>query len=96
MRSLLYRLVVLLVLVAALAHPGGPVLAAPRSSDSAPLPLNEYWSLVEHTRQIVAGLSAGQIAQRLGRKPGTVRVWLHRASRMLAKTLAPLGMEVRK
>ncbi len=58
MRSLFYRLAVLLVLVTALLRPGGPALAAPRPSDSAPLPLNEYWSLVEHTRQIVAGLSA--------------------------------------
>lgn len=56
MRLLLYRLAVLLVLVTALIRPGGPALAAPLQSDPAPLPLNEYWNLVEHTRQIVAGL----------------------------------------
>ncbi|MHC4679614.1 MAG: RNA polymerase sigma factor [Planctomycetota bacterium] len=44
--------------------------------------------------RFVAGLSAAQIAEQLGRRPGTVRVWLHRAYKMLRKDLAPLLEEV--
>ena len=39
-------------------------------------------------------LSAVQIAEQLGKRPGTVRVWLHRAYKMLRKDLAPLIEEV--
>jgi RNA polymerase sigma-70 factor (ECF subfamily) len=39
-------------------------------------------------------LSAVQIAEQLGKRPGTVRVWLHRAYRILRKDLAPLLEEV--
>jgi len=39
-------------------------------------------------------LSAVQIAEQLGKRPGTVRVWLHRAYKMLRKDLAPLLEEV--
>jgi len=39
-------------------------------------------------------LSAVQIAEQLGKRPGTVRVWLHRAYKMLRKDLAPLFEEV--
>jgi DNA-directed RNA polymerase specialized sigma24 family protein len=35
-----------------------------------------------------------QIAQQLGKRPGTVRVWLHRAYTILRKDLAPLLEEV--
>jgi RNA polymerase sigma-70 factor, ECF subfamily len=45
--------------------------------------------------RFVAGLSAVQIAEQLGKRPGTVRVWLHRAYRILRKDLAPLLEEVR-
>jgi RNA polymerase sigma factor (sigma-70 family) len=44
--------------------------------------------------RFVAGLSAVQIAQQLGKRPGTVRVWLHRAYQSLRKDLAPLLEEV--
>jgi RNA polymerase sigma-70 factor (ECF subfamily) len=44
--------------------------------------------------RFVAGLSAVQIAEQLGKRPGTVRVWLHRAYKMLRKDLAPLLEEV--
>lgn len=40
--------------------------------------------------RFVAGLSAVQIAKRLGKRHGTVRVWLHRAYTILRKDLAPL------
>lgn len=44
--------------------------------------------------RFVAGLSAVQIAETLGKRPGTVRVWLHRAYNILRKDLAPLLEEV--
>ena len=44
--------------------------------------------------RFVAGLSAIQIARRLGKRHGTVRVWLHRAYTILRKDLAPLLEEV--
>ncbi len=39
-------------------------------------------------------LSAVQIAEQLGKRPGTVRVWLHRAYKILRKDLAGLLEEV--
>ncbi|UCG58931.1 MAG: RNA polymerase sigma factor, partial [Phycisphaerales bacterium] len=45
--------------------------------------------------RFVAGLSAVQIAKRLGKRHGTVRVWLHRAYTILRKDLAPLLEEVK-
>jgi len=53
----------------------------------------------EKFRQLIimrfaAGLSAAQIAEQLGKRPGTVRVWLHRAYKILRKDLAPLLEEV--
>ncbi len=44
--------------------------------------------------RFVAGLSAVQIAEQLGKRPGTVRVRLHRAYKILRKDLAPLLAEV--
>jgi RNA polymerase sigma-70 factor (ECF subfamily) len=44
--------------------------------------------------RFVTGLSAVQIAEQLGKRPGTVRVWLHRAYKILRKDLAPLLEEV--
>lgn len=44
--------------------------------------------------RFVSGLSAVQIAEQLGKRPGTVRVWLHRAYKMLRKDLTPLFEEV--
>jgi RNA polymerase sigma-70 factor (ECF subfamily) len=44
--------------------------------------------------RFMAGLSAVQIAEQLGKRPGTVRVYLHRAYKMLRKDLAPLLEEV--
>jgi len=44
--------------------------------------------------RFVAGLSAVQIAEQLGKRPGTVRVWLHRAYKILRKDLAVLLEEV--
>ena len=44
--------------------------------------------------RFVGGLSAVQIAEQLGQRPGTVRVWLHRAYNILRKDLAPLLEEV--
>jgi RNA polymerase sigma-70 factor (ECF subfamily) len=44
--------------------------------------------------RFVGGLSAGQIAVQLGKRHGTVRVWLHRAYQILRKELAPLIEEV--
>jgi RNA polymerase sigma-70 factor, ECF subfamily len=44
--------------------------------------------------RFVAGLSAVQIAEQLGKRPGTVRVWLHRAYKILRRDLAPLLEEV--
>ena len=45
--------------------------------------------------RFVAGLSAVQIAEKLGKRPGTVRVRLHRAYKILRKDLAPLLEEVK-
>jgi RNA polymerase sigma-70 factor (ECF subfamily) len=45
--------------------------------------------------RFMAGLSAVQIAKQLGKRPGTVRVWLHRAYKILRKDLAPLLEEVK-
>lgn len=44
--------------------------------------------------RFVAGLSSVQIARQLGKRPGTVRVWLHRAYNILRKDLAPVVEEV--
>ena len=44
--------------------------------------------------RFVAGLSAVQIAEKLGKRPGTIRVGLHRAYNILRKDLAPLLEEV--
>lgn len=44
--------------------------------------------------RFVAGLSSVQIAKQLGKRPGTVRVWLHRAYNLLRQELAPLLEEV--
>jgi len=44
--------------------------------------------------RFAAGLSTVQIAEQLGKRPGTVRVWLHRAYKILRKDLAPLLEEV--
>jgi RNA polymerase sigma-70 factor (ECF subfamily) len=46
--------------------------------------------------RFVAGLTAVQIAEQLGKRPGTVRVWLHRACNILRRDLAPLFEEVTK
>jgi len=40
--------------------------------------------------RFVAGFSTPQIAEKLGKHRGTVRVWLHRAYKMLRQELAPL------
>jgi len=45
--------------------------------------------------RFVAGLSTVQIAEQLGKRPGTVRVRLHRAYKLLRKDLAPILEEVR-
>ncbi|MHC4603016.1 MAG: RNA polymerase sigma factor [Planctomycetota bacterium] len=45
--------------------------------------------------RFVAGLSSVQIAEQLGKRPGTVRVWLHRAYKILRKDLAPFLGEVK-
>lgn len=44
--------------------------------------------------RFVGGLSAVQIAEQLGKRPGTVRVRLHRAYKILRKDLAPILEEV--
>lgn len=44
--------------------------------------------------RFVAELSTVQIAEQLGKRPGTVRVWLHRAYKILRKDLAPILEEV--
>ncbi len=41
--------------------------------------------------RFVSGLSTHEIARRLDKRPGTVRVWLHRAYKKLRKDLAPLA-----
>ena len=45
--------------------------------------------------RFVAGFSAAQIAKQLGKRHGTVRVWLHRAYQILRKDLACLFEEVK-
>jgi DNA-directed RNA polymerase specialized sigma24 family protein len=44
--------------------------------------------------RFVAGLSAVQIAEQLGKRPGAIRVRLHRAYQILRKDLAPVLEEV--
>lgn len=44
--------------------------------------------------RFVAGLSAVQIAEQLGRRPGAIRVRLHRAYKILREDLAPVLEEV--
>jgi RNA polymerase sigma-70 factor (ECF subfamily) len=44
--------------------------------------------------RFMTGLSAVQIAEQLGKRPGTIRVYLHRAYKMLRQDLAPLLEEV--
>ena len=44
--------------------------------------------------RFVSGLSAVEIARQLGKRPGTVRVWLHRAYCLLRQELEPLLEEV--
>ncbi|MGB2862243.1 MAG: sigma-70 family RNA polymerase sigma factor [Sedimentisphaerales bacterium] len=44
--------------------------------------------------RFVADLSTVQIAEQLGKRPGTIRVRLHRAYKLLRKDLAPLLEEV--
>jgi RNA polymerase sigma-70 factor (ECF subfamily) len=44
--------------------------------------------------RFVTGLSAVEIARQLGKRPGTVRVWLHRAYELLRQDLSPLLEEV--
>ena len=44
--------------------------------------------------RFVAGLSTVQIAEQLGKRPGAIRVRLHRAYKLLRKDLAPLLEEV--
>jgi RNA polymerase sigma-70 factor (ECF subfamily) len=44
--------------------------------------------------RFVLDLSSVQIAEQLGKRPGTVRVWLHRAYKILREDLAPLLEEV--
>jgi RNA polymerase sigma-70 factor (ECF subfamily) len=55
--------------------------------------------LPEHLQSLVlmrfmTGLSAVEIAAQLGKRPGTVRVYLHRAYQLLRQDLAPLLEEV--
>lgn len=45
--------------------------------------------------RFVAGLSAVQIAKQLGKRPGTIRVRLHRAYQILRKGLEPLLEEAK-
>lgn len=44
--------------------------------------------------RFVGGLSTVQIAKQLGKRPGTVRVWLHRAYKILRKDLSGILEEV--
>ena len=45
--------------------------------------------------RFITGLSSVEIAHQLGKRPGTVRVWLHRAYKILRKELAPVVEEAR-
>jgi len=56
-------------------------------------------ALPERLRELIimrfmTGLSAVEIAEQLGKRPGTVRVSLHRAYKILRRNLAPLLEEV--
>jgi RNA polymerase sigma-70 factor (ECF subfamily) len=56
-------------------------------------------NLPERLRELIimrfmTGLSAVEIAKQLGKRPGTVRVSLHRAYKILRRNLAPLLEEV--
>jgi len=44
--------------------------------------------------RFVGGLSAVEIGRQLGKRPGTIRVWLHRAYQQLRQELSPLLEEV--
>lgn len=44
--------------------------------------------------RFVADLSAPQIAEQLGQRPGTIRIWLHRAYQRLRQQVAPIVEEV--
>ena len=44
--------------------------------------------------RFIGGLNAREIANQLGKRPGTVRVWLHRAYKILRKSLEPIAEEV--
>jgi len=44
--------------------------------------------------RFMAGLSAVQIAEKLGKRHGTIRVWLHRAYQILRKDLVSILEEV--
>jgi RNA polymerase sigma-70 factor (ECF subfamily) len=54
----------------------------------------KYQSVV--IMRYVAGLAAAEIAERLGERPGTVRVRLHRAVGLLARELSRIAPEVTK
>ena len=45
--------------------------------------------------RFAAGLTSAEIAQQLGKRHGTVRVWLHRACEILRKELTPVFEEVK-
>ncbi|MHC4444015.1 MAG: RNA polymerase sigma factor [Planctomycetota bacterium] len=45
--------------------------------------------------RFIGGLSTAEIARQLGKRPNTVRVWLHRAYKKLRDDLVPLLAEVR-
>ena len=44
--------------------------------------------------RFMGGFSAVKIAEQLGKRPGTVRVSLHRAYKLLRKDLSPLLEEI--
>jgi RNA polymerase sigma-70 factor (ECF subfamily) len=46
--------------------------------------------------RFVAGFTSAEIAKKLGKRHGTVRVWLHRAYEILRKELVPLFEEVKE
>ena len=46
--------------------------------------------------RFMTDLSTAEIARRLGRRAGTVRVWLHRAYKMLRRDLTPFFEEVKE
>jgi len=45
--------------------------------------------------RFVAGFTSAEIAKKLGKRHGTVRVWLHRSYEILRKELAPIFEEVK-